>query len=94
MGVGPWELAIVMVIMLVLAAGAALVAFFAVVMISREYRKRGQQEREPSTPLEIIQERYARGEINATGYKKRRDRLIQDAPGRTGEGTGFPETGR
>jgi putative membrane protein len=52
--------------------------FFAVNSLIRSSRSSGSREEHPTerrTPLEILQERYARGEINRQEYKEMRDDL-------------------
>jgi putative membrane protein len=75
--IGPWELAIVAIIMLVLAAIAAVVILVAVILVARAMRE--PNHRPPTTRVEILQERYARGEINSTEYKQRRDQIMNDS---------------
>jgi putative membrane protein len=54
------------------------IVFFAVNSLIRSSQSGGPREeppRERQTPLEILQERYARGEINRQEYKEMRDDL-------------------
>ena len=41
---------------------------------------RGESRRRRASPLEVLQKRYAAGEISTQEYEERKAKLIQDAP--------------
>jgi putative membrane protein len=53
-----------------------IVLFFSLI----EPTSRGEARRRRTTPLEILQKRYAAGDISTEEYEERKARLVADAP--------------
>jgi putative membrane protein len=74
MGIGPWELAI---ILFILAGPVLLGVLFVAFLLVRGRSTKGNSSGS-ANPLQILQERYARGEIDTEEYEERRKRILSD----------------
>jgi putative membrane protein len=74
MGIGPWELAIILFIL----AGPLLLGVLFVAFLLIRGRSAKENSSDSATPLQILQERYARGEIDTEEYEERRRRILND----------------
>lgn len=74
MPIGPWELAI---IMFILGGPFLLAILFAIYLFTRRSTPSDSAQQEKS-PLQILDERYARGEIDSAEYDERRRRITGD----------------
>jgi putative membrane protein len=69
--IGPWELAI---ILFILGGPLLLGALFAIFMISRA-RSTSKHDSDNKSAMQILDERYARGEIGSEEYEEKRRRI-------------------
>jgi putative membrane protein len=75
MPIGPWELAI---IAFILSGPVLLGILFAIYMLTRRSSE-SQGADQNRSPLDILDERYARGEIDSAEYEERRRRITGQA---------------
>lgn len=75
MGIGAIELAILAFIL----AGPLLLGVFFVIFLLIRKRPNTDSGSVQQSPLEILQERYARGEIDSEEYEERRQRIQQNS---------------
>jgi putative membrane protein len=74
MPIGPVEL---LIILFILGGPILLGILFAIYLFTRS-RSAKRDRPNHQTPLQMLQERYARGEIDSEEYEERRRRILND----------------
>lgn len=68
----------VLAILFICGVPLTLLVVFALVLATRS-RSQQSEGSTGQTPLEILQQRYARGEIDTEEYQRRRDQILGDS---------------
>jgi putative membrane protein len=75
MPIGPWELAIILFVL----GGPILLGILFVIFLVTRARSPDQAPPGSRSAIEILEQRYARGEIDTEEFEGRRQRILRDS---------------